>query len=99
MTKPKQKPIVLDTDIALQLARKILTEFHNKESFDNVKIEQYIQEGRNDNPYCKITIEFSSLNHDQILLLDDILKEHKSLQIEIRDSDIMIFALSDEMEA
>lgn len=98
MTKLKRKPIVLDTDTALQLARDILKMFHEGESFDNVKIEQRIQNGRNDDPYCKISIDFEYLNHQQLLLLEDIIKEHKNLSLNIQDKIIEIFSLSDELE-
>jgi len=97
MVKKKFESII-GTDLALAIARRILTEFYNGESFDNVHIKQKVVTNHQDDPYCILTVDFSYLLADQVSLIEKIMSDYPKVTFEIEDRTIRIFAVADEKE-
>jgi hypothetical protein len=89
---------VIGTDVALTMARKILTEFYGSESFDNVHIQQKIVANHGDDPYCILKIESTWFTAGQISLIEKIMNEYPKATFEIEENTIKIFAVNDEEE-
>lgn len=100
-TQKKEWEPIIGTLTALDIARDILREINNGESFDNVAIEQRLVSGHEDLPYHILRISFDYLLADQLRLIDKIVAKYDGVSYTIEDNKIQIEALSDsekEME-